>query len=283
MQTASDHEITVVNRGTYSMESFGVKQIAGNRRNSATWKNCEEDYDVLVDFCAYQKSDITTVLSHLPGRIGQYILISTVDVYKHGGDRLKGEDYPFEDRAISGEAGDYIKGKIALEQELIAECADRNIRYTILRPSILYGPFNYAPRESVYIQMIVQNHILPHITDAEARFQMVYVKDAAEAIRKCLLNENAVGQVYNICNEIPIDYHILFECLKKVADVPFQEISMTVNQATEQNVPLPFPVTAEETELCSSAKSINELGINYTDLSEGMLKTYRAFKNVFVD
>ena len=135
----------------------------------------------------------------------------------------------------------------------------------------------------MYIQMIVQNHLLPHITDAEARFQMVYVKDAADAIRKCLLNENAIGQVYNICNETPIDYHILFECLKEVADIPFQEISMTVNQATEQNVPLPFPVTAEETNLCSSAKSINDLGLNYTDLSDGMLKTYRAFKNVFVD
>ena len=283
MQAASEHEITVVNRGTYSMENFGVKQITGDRRNPATWNCCDGDYDVLVDFCAYCKGDVSFVINHLSGTVRQYIMISTVDVYEHGGDGLKSEDSPFEMREIAGEAGEYIKGKIALEQELISECTRREISYTILRPSILYGPFNYAPRESVYIQMIVQNHILPHITDAKARFQMVYVKDVADAIRKCLLNENAIGQVYNICNETPIDYHILFECLKEVADVPFQEILMTVNQATEQNVPLSFPVTAEETNLCAGAKSINDLGLNYTDLSDGMLKTYRAFKNVFVD
>lgn len=283
MQTASEHEITVVNRGTYSMESFGAVQITGDRKDPLTWKSCDGDYDVLVDFCAYHKGDIATVLNNLSGRIGQYILISTVDVYEHGGHSLKGEDYPLENREISGEAGDYIRGKITLEQELVCECSERNISYTILRPSILYGPFNYAPRELVYIQMIVQNHILPHIEDAPGSFQLVYVKDVAEAIRKSLLNKSAFGQVYNICNETLIDYNTLFENLKEVADVPFQEVTMTVSQAVEKNVPLPFPVTDEETELCSNDKSIQELGMSYTELSEGLLKTYRAFKNVFVD
>lgn len=283
MQTASEHEITVVNRGTYSMESFGAKQVTGDRGDSVTWKRCEGDYDVLVDFCAYHKDDIATVLNHLSGRIGQYILISTVDVYEHGGNSLKDEDYPFESRDVSGEAGDYIKGKIALEQELTAECAGRNINYTILRPSILYGPFNYAPRESVYIQMIVQNHILPHITDALGRFQLVYVKDVAEAIKKCLLNKKTFGQAFNICNKTIIDYNTLFDKLEEVADVPFQEAAMTVSQAIGQNVPMPFPVTDEETELCSNDKSVAELGLSYTELSDGMLKTYKAFKNVFVD
>lgn len=283
MQVASGHEITVVNRGTYSMESFGVKQIMGDRRNPAVWESCDGDYDVLVDFCAYNKGDIATVLNHFSGRLRQYILISTVDVYEHGGHSLKGEDYPFENREISGEAGDYIKGKIALEQELVCKCSEKHIGYTILRPAVIYGPFNYAPRESVYIQMIVQNHVLPHITDADGKFQLVYVKDVAEAINKCLLNTAAYGQAYNICNETLIDYYILFEQLKAASDVPVQEIAVTVGQAVGQNVPLPFPVTDAETTLCSNEKSVRELGLSYTELSDGMLKTYRAFKNVFVD
>ena len=33
MLAAKKHEITVLNRGTYSMESFGVKQIKGDRHD----------------------------------------------------------------------------------------------------------------------------------------------------------------------------------------------------------------------------------------------------------
>jgi len=285
MQAAKEHEITVVNRGTYSMESFGVKQIIGNRKDAALWKNCREDYDVLVDFCGYNSGDIKTVLDNLAGNINQYLFISTVDVYERGKafgeEALKGENTPYEKRTFAGEAGSYIAGKVALEQELVAECGKRGIAYTVLRPAVLYGPFNYAPRESVYIQMLVQNHILPQITDAAGKFQFVYVKDAALAAEKCLLNADAYGQAYNLCGDAILDYNIFFQALEKAADVPFEVIPMTAEQALAQNIPLPFPLTREETELYSNEKSKAELKLCYTELAEGMLKTYRAFKNVY--
>lgn len=281
MQTGKEHDITVVNRGTYSMENFGARQITGDRRDKTLWRNCTENYDVLVDFCGYQKGDISTVLNNIEGNIKQYIFISTVDVYAHGGFHLNCENDFLEKRMISGDAGAYIKGKIDLEQELIVECSKRNIYYTILRPSILYGPFNYAPRESLYIQMLVQNHILPNIKDAAGKFQFVYVKDVAEAIIKCLLNAKAYSQIYNICDDMISDYTLFFEELKKASDGNFKEVFMTVHEAIAQNIPLPFPLTEAETVLCDNQKSKNELEMHYTKLSEGMVKTYQAFKRVF--
>ena len=62
MQAAGVHEITLVNRGTYSMEEWGVRQIRGDRRDKALWQGCSGDYDVIVDFCAYEKGDIAGVL-----------------------------------------------------------------------------------------------------------------------------------------------------------------------------------------------------------------------------
>ena len=38
MQAAGVHEITLVNRGTYSMEEWGVRQIRGDRRDKALWQ-----------------------------------------------------------------------------------------------------------------------------------------------------------------------------------------------------------------------------------------------------
>ena len=281
IQAAKSHDITVINRGTYSVEELGVHQIKGDRKNSSIWQENMEEYDVIVDFCAYEKNDIATVLNNFSGKAKQYIFISTVDVYKHGLGQIKNENTPFETRAISGSAGEYISGKIALEQELITECEKKNINYTILRPSIIYGPFNYAPREAAFIQLAVQNRMLPHITDAEGKFQFVYVKDVANAIIKCMLNETAYKNAYNICNDTVFDYESFFNGLKAVIDVPVEELELTVSEALAQNVPLPFPVTADETELYSNEKSIQELGLCYTSFSEGIEKTYNAFKHVF--
>lgn len=280
-----DH-ITVLNRGTYSMQEYGVTQITGDRHDAALLAGCEADYDAVVDFCAYEAGDVKCVLENLPGRIGQYVLISTVDVYERGSVVIKTEDHTAEHRELPGEAGHYIAGKVALEKELQDACGGRKIPYTILRPAILYGPYNYAPRESAYIQMMLLNHALPDLVDATARFQFVYVKDAAQAIIRVLGNARAYGQAYNLCQDETVTYESFFETLKSVAEPELvqnlQEIPITVEHAVEEQVPVPFPAYAQETELCSNEKSRRELGMVYTDFAEGMRRTYRAFRNVFI-
>lgn len=282
MLAAKEHEITVVNRGTYSMEELGAKQLTGDRRDETFWQNLKEDYQVIVDFCGYESGDVAKVLENYCGQVKQYIFISTVDVYRRGIGGRKTEDTPFETRTIPGEAGAYIAGKRALEQEVSEVCSAKNINYTILRPAILYGPYNYAPRESVFIQMAVQNHVLPQLTDADGRFQFTYVKDAAEAIGKCLLNEKTFGQSYNLCGEEILTYEEFFQCLIQVAEETIERVSLTVEEAGQRGLPLPFPVCASETELYSNEKSKEVLGVSYTPFSEGMKRTYRAFRNVYL-
>lgn len=289
MQAAKSHDITVVNRGTYSVAALGAKEIIGDRRDKTVWQSLREDFDVIVDFCAYEKGDIAAVLQNMAGRVSQYIFISTVDVYRRGmgkspkaGHSLKDEQTPLETRIFPGEAGTYIAGKVALEQEARSECAARKMACTVLRPAVLYGPFNYAPWESAYIRLIVQTGLLPHITDTAGKFQFVYVKDAADAVLACLLNEQAYGQAYNLCQDQILTYDSFYEELKRASDVPSQELPVTAAEAARQGIPLPFPVTEEESELCSNEKSKRELGIRYTEFPAGMEKTYRAFKNVYL-
>lgn len=284
MEAAGEHEVTVWNRGTYSMADFGVRQIRGDRHERTA--ACEEDWDAVIDFCAYGPDDIRNTAQNMTGKIGQYVLISTVDVYERNPAVLKTEDTPLEERIFAGEAGAYIAGKAALERELVSVCGARGIPYTVLRPAILYGPYNYAPRESVYIQMLLQNHALPRLTDADGRFQVVYVKDAAQAILKCLGKEGAYGQAYNLCQDEIVTYDSFFEALKKAAPPEdsegLTEVPLTVEQAVAQGVPVPFPATAAEIHLCDNQKGKAALGLVYTDFEEGMRRTYRAFRNVYV-
>ena len=156
MLAAKEHNVTVVNRGTCSVAELGAKQIKGDRKEEGVWKSIEDDCDCVVDFCAYEKGDIARVLENMPGRIRQYIFISTVDVYERGIKGLKGEETPLETRPLPGEAGAYIAGKVALEREVREQCGKRDISCTVLRPAILYGPLNYAPRESVYIRLLAR-------------------------------------------------------------------------------------------------------------------------------
>lgn len=283
MEAAKEHTVTVWNRGTYSMADFGVSQIQGDRHERTA--ACEEDWDAVIDFCAYAPGDVRDTVRNMTGKIGQYVLISTVDVYERDPDVVKTEDTPLEERSFAGEAGAYIAGKVAAERELAAACAEREIPYTVLRPAIIYGPYNYAPRESAYIQMLLQNHALPRFVDADGRFQFVYVKDAARAILNCLGNESAFGQAYNVCQDQVLTYEALFDTLKKVAQAEdldgIAEVSLTVQQAAAQGVPMPFPAVAAETHLCDNSKGKTELGLSYTDFEEGMRRTYRAFRPVF--
>ena len=281
MQTAQQQDITLVNRGTYSMADLGVKQVKGDRRDLGVWRELPERYDAVVDFCAYESGDIRRVLDNMPVKPSQYIAVSTVDVYRRGVGGYKTEDTPFEERQLPGEAGAYIAGKVALEKELRQVCEEQEVAWTVLRPGILYGPYNYAPRESAYIQMMVQQQILPRITDADGQFQLVYVKDGVEAVQRCLCNPQTYGKAYNICMEEPATYDSLADMLLKVCDRPVRELPMTVEQAERQGVPLPFAVRQQETELYDNAKSLRELGMVYTSLEEGMGKTYRAFRNVY--
>lgn len=281
----SEYSITVLNRGTYSMEEFGVTQVKGDRHDAAVLAACGRDYDAVIDFCAYNPGDVASVVDGVTGNIGQYILISTVDVYERGSGVVKTEDHAPESRTFAGEAGAYIAGKVALEEELLRVCGERQIPYTILRPAILYGPYNYAPRESAYIQMMIMNHALPHFTDADGRFQFVYVKDAAHAVLRVIGNEQSYGQSYNLCQDEIVTYDIFFRVLKAVAEPEIieglQEIPISVGDAMTAQIPVPFPATAGETELCSNEKSKSELGMDYTDFREGMRRTYQAFRHVF--
>ena len=285
MEAAKEHTLTLLNRGTYSMKEFGVKEIAGDRHDREALARCAEDYDAVIDFCAYEAGDAAFVIENLPGKIGQYVLISTVDVYERGSGVIKTEDHALEHRNFPGEAGAYITGKTALEEELPRECGDRKIRWTVLRPAILYGPYNYAPRESAYIQLMLMNRALPRFTDADGRFQFVYVKDAAQAVLRVLGNEKAYGQAYNLCQDEIMTYDAFFTVLKKVAGPGvtehLQEIPITVDSAMAQQIPVPFPAKEEETELCLNEKSKRELNLKYTDFEEGMRRTYNAFKHVY--
>jgi nucleoside-diphosphate-sugar epimerase len=290
-EVAQHYSLTLINRGNRPLElsddeikRLNIREYHMDRHDRDSLERLpQKSFDVVVDFCGYSENDIELLLeSGLTTK--QYIFVSTVDVYsREDGYVVRNEDYPYETRHFAGLVGDYISGKVALEQELKTLAEKTGFKYTIIRPAVIYGPGNYAERENMYFKWMVNAGQILSPVDATGYFQMVYVKDVAEIICNALLNEMVFDKAYNVCTNEKITYSDLAEILKKVGrtvlDKDIQEVGITMDTVLERGIPLPFPLFKEESFFYDGSRSA-ELNVKYTDLYEGLCESLRAYVDV---
>lgn len=277
------HSVTVLNRGNIPIGLDGVTEIVADRHNDDELCKLEsrnERYDAVVDFCAYTAGDIKQILRHLENEFPKiYIFVSTVDVYRKGGKSVISESFELagaED--AGGDAAEYIQGKTELERELAVECSKYGIHGVSVRPAILYGPGNYAPRESIYIEWIRKAGQIIHPVDADGFFQMLYVSDAAEGLVKlCELPADELERAYNFCTDEIVTYDSFEEALAgacimsepSLSKEPFTRVDVSVATVLQRGIPLPFPLTESESCLYSGGL-FSGLGVKITTLKEGL-------------
>ncbi len=284
-------EVTVINRGNRPIKTAqdgnsglseqqldNILEIVTDRHDEEALRALpHEKFDVVVDFCGYSADDIRLFVENSCASFNQYIFVSTSDVYMRGTGAFLDENAEYETRDLGGDAGLYIIGKVAAEKEL-KKLSKGKFYYTIVRPAFIYGPNNYAPREGIYFNWIDKAGQIIHPIDATGYFQMVYVKDLAWGILKLCGNKKAYDEAVNICDSEKITYDGFAQILRQATGVSFEKAGMRVDEINERGIPLPFPLTAEESEYYVNTKS-ESLDIDYTDIVEGMRETYRAWKD----
>ena len=285
MVASAQCELTLMNRGRYAMDRYPVSELRCDRHDAAGLAALPPaDYDAVVDFCAYAPGEIETLTSAAPITFKKYIYISTADVYDRAAPQPWTEATPIgTDFSITGpDTAAYLSGKAALEAECRGVCAQRGAGCVIFRPAFLYGPYNYAPRVTWYIQAAVSGQPIPQPTDAAGRFQFVYVKDLAMAILAALSPDAPGGcRAYNLAAPEEFDYDRFLAALRAAADRPIETAPVTVEQVLRENLPLPFPLRANESELFDGSLVTAELGLAYTPFAEGFQKTWNAFAPIF--
>lgn len=265
-----EHKITVFNRGSRPLMIPDIVEISGERHDgNALLQIPQQHFDAVVDFCAYNKNDIEFIFQNLKATFDQYIFISTCDAYKRGLGTVLDENAPFEEKDFGGEVGAYILGKVALEKELISCATSAGVKYTSIRPAFIYGPDNYAPREGMYFHWIESAGQIIHPTDATGEFQMVYVDDVAEAIFASIGNQAAYNQAFNLTPTPMVTYESFADALEEAVSTPFVKVPITVQMVLQQQIPLPFPLTREESNWYDGTKAL-QLIEGYTPLAEGL-------------
>ena len=274
--SAKNNEVTIFTRGNNPLGLSNIKEIVGDRNKEEDLRQLKDkNFDIVVDFCAYNPKDIENVIKTFDTKIKQYIFISTVDVYKKGTNKIITEQSPLETTVYEGEVGKYILGKVALEKELSECCKKENIAFTSLRPVFIYGVDNYAPRENIFFNWIEKAGQVLFPENADGYFQMIYVDDLAEIINNVCGNKDYYNKAINICGEGIYTYETFLEELRKGCNKDFQKIPISVKDIIAQGIPLPFPLTVEESEHYSSNETDLEKFYR-TKLSDGLNKAYDA-------
>ncbi|MDY6844257.1 MAG: NAD-dependent epimerase/dehydratase family protein [Thermodesulfobacteriota bacterium] len=274
-----DYQIYVMNRGNRPLHFEGVTEIICDRKDviGITRSVPELSWCAVVDFCAYVPDDVETIVNVLPGSIEHYIYISTTSIYEDSLDLPIREDAPklAGPQTELGSYGNYAFDKWCTELKLTEKCGEKGIPCTSLRPAIIYGKYNYAPRESYFFDLILNNKtvILPDIE--LALFQFVSVWDVAEILIECLGNEKVFNNAYNLSAPELVSYRRLVKVLEEITGKRIGTRKLNIPMINQKQIPLPFPL---DQHLIYSGELIQRvLNFQYTPFVEGMRKTFEHY------
>jgi nucleoside-diphosphate-sugar epimerase len=271
------YDLSVINRGRFPLKRPSVREYVFDRhdRTIRTALENEEPWDALVDFCAYEEDD-SEIISLLKEKIGQYIGISSCAVFAPSRE-LRNETSPFLAGFPQNPEEQYAFKKMRVEGKIGEVCVSLGMPYTILRPCFVFGPFNYAPRESFYFRLILEGAAVPHPFESCSEFSFVYVRDIARAIMASAGNPAAYNRSFNLAGPERVNYHSLLETLRSLAgenSFPVEEV--TTARVHEQNIPLPFPL--DRNELFDGTLAEKTLGLRWTGFAEGMTEAFSVFR-----
>jgi len=145
--------------------------------------------------------------------VKQFIHVSSLSVITGQGDQYNlDESAPL---TLCGES--YADSKVAAERYITAQSLDE-IKWTVVRPGFIYGPGerSWLPR---VIENIAQGKAV--LVDGGAReTNVVYVGNLTLAIKACLLNSSAFGQVFNITDGEKVTKKDLFDSIADGMNLP---------------------------------------------------------------
>lgn len=144
--------------------------------------------------------------------VRRVVHISTIDVYG-GADGRVTEDHP-----LVRTGAEYGDTKIEAEEACRA-ALDRGVPVSILRPTLIHGPFS----ESWTIEWAVRLQRRPWLLspgDCTGICNLLYVDDLAAAVFRALSRDEAVGEAFNVNGPDRPTWQQYFEALNEALDGP---------------------------------------------------------------
>jgi len=259
-----------------------VTELIGNRDHPDQIRNGIPalDWDAVVDFCAYEPAQVSSLLETLPGRVRQYIFISTTTVYAKTSRLPIGEDAAklMGPQAELGAWGDYGFDKWRSETVVRSECERRAIAHTVFRPAIIYGYYNYSPRESYFFDRLTSRRPIEIPDDSLALFSFIWVVDMAHALIRAMGEPRAFGQAYNLASDELISYRRIVDALGDITGKAVETVALPSSEIDRRGIPLPFPLA--EHLVYSGQAARDAFDLTYTPFTTGIRESLKYYLTV---
>ena len=218
-------KVVLFNRGI-TPDNFAdkVERIVGDRNNHKNFYETfhKQRFDVVVDLIGYDPEDIEVAIKTFKNYIGQYIFISTGQVYlvtKNKHQPANEEDY-YQNiiDCPPGEEAAYLYGvrKRACEDLLVEAFNSQHFPSTRFRCPIIHGPHDYTLRLYSYLIRLQDEHPLIISEGGDSIIRHIYVKDVANTIASIFQIDQTKGKVYNLASEEVLLLSELVELMAKI-------------------------------------------------------------------
>ena len=239
---------------------------------SGTW-------DAVIDLACYLPQEAESAARAFVGRTGQYILASTVDVYRKPASR-----YPYREDEPLGGIVDYARNKVACEGIVLAAHRESRLLVTIVRPGATYGdgslPVHSLGRSTTYLDRLQRGRPIVSHGDGSSLWVFCQAEDVARAFVGAIGNDGALGRAYHAAGEewLTWDQHhaLLAEVIgappPRLVHIPSDALAIMAPERSRLAVEnLQFPAIFDN----SLARA--ELGFRYTiPMREGLARWYRS-------
>jgi len=187
--TAAGHAVRCLVRPAYKERQLppgvSVHVVAGDLADAAALRVALQDVDTVIHLAGMwtQRGARTFEAVNYHGTLN--LLEAALEV---GASRIIFSSYPTADR---NSAFAFLRSK-GLAEEAIKSSG---LSFTILRPSLVYGPDDYLTTNIATALKSVP-FVFPVIGDGQTRFQPLWIEDLAACVERCLSNPKTIGHTF---------------------------------------------------------------------------------------
>ncbi|WFG34910.1 NAD-dependent epimerase/dehydratase family protein [Candidatus Lucifugimonas marina] len=218
-------EVSVLSRGNSQPDFWNnITHIEVDRDDAEAMAAAlgKDEFDLVIDNIGFERSSVEISADLLRGRVGKYVVTSSVSVYGGIGhsetpwQKITPENHYLHHFTEPGIAHPIAEDSIELskvEWELRAGInpyseqkrqierylsETTELPFVVLRAPIVIGPSEYAGRFWWYLQRVLDGRGMALRNNGRAEIRLGFTEDIAEAIVAAALSNNTSGKTYNI-------------------------------------------------------------------------------------
>ena len=210
-------ELYLLNRGaSLRPVAEGAHVMRADIRNPDSVRAAIGDleFDVVVDWIAFDPEHVETDLDLFRGRTAQYVFISSASVYQTPPARLP----VIESTPLDNPYWQYARDKIACEQRLVRAQQEEGFPVTIVRPAHTYDRTKLPIRGS-YTMVDRMRRGAPVVIhgDGTSVWALLHHTDFARGFVGLLGDARAIGEAFHITSEELLTWNQIFATVAAAA------------------------------------------------------------------